>query len=73
MLRETLKHGIDMLDESQLWRIAEFISFIKDHTVAIERAQEFRAWIAGLPRTNVSLPDEAFDQGSIYGQNEFMA
>ncbi|NJL01737.1 MAG: hypothetical protein HC838_03960 [Spirulinaceae cyanobacterium RM2_2_10] len=34
----------------------------------IERAQDFRAWVLQLPTTQSSLPDEAFDRGSIYEQ-----
>lgn len=78
-LRETLKREIDMLDESQLLLLAEFIDFIKSRpqnrmetTASIQqatpeqRAQELREWLAGLPKSGVSLPDEAFDRGNIY-------
>jgi len=79
VLRETLKQEIDILNESQLSRIAEFIDFIKSSTqnwmktttsvqqsTPAQRAQDFREWVAGLPKTGISLPDEAFDRESIY-------
>ena len=79
MLRESLKQDIDMLNDHQLWRIAAFVASLKTHaqqlvkqmafwqrTTPYERAQEFREWVAGLPKTSVSLPDEAFDRGGIY-------
>ena len=79
MLRETLKQEIDTLNESQLSRIAEFIMSIKAHAQQLvkavpfwqratpeERSQDFRAWVAGLPKTGVSLSNEAFDRESIY-------
>ncbi|HEY9749262.1 MAG TPA: hypothetical protein V6C63_11320, partial [Allocoleopsis sp.] len=31
-----------------------------------ERAEDFRAWVAELPETYLSLPDEAFDRGNLY-------
>ena len=31
-----------------------------------ERADELLEWVAKLPETNLSLPDEAFDRSSIY-------
>ncbi|MDY6938710.1 MAG: hypothetical protein SWY16_13680 [Cyanobacteriota bacterium] len=79
MLRNILKQEIDRLNESQLKRIAEFITLVKDQTqqVAInapfwkratptERVQDLQAWIERLPKTGLSLPNEAFDRGSIY-------
>ncbi|MBE9041789.1 hypothetical protein IQ235_13465 [Oscillatoriales cyanobacterium LEGE 11467] len=79
MLRDALKQEIDRLSESQLKRIAEFITLVKHQTqqVAIdvpfwksatpaERSQDFRAWVERLPKTGSSLSDEAFDRGSIY-------
>jgi len=79
MLREILKQEIDTLDESQLTRIAEFVRSIKAHdqpstsaapfwqcATPMERSQEFRAWVAGLPKHGLSLSDEAFDRESIY-------
>jgi hypothetical protein len=31
-----------------------------------ERAKEFQEWVKQLPKTNVSLPNEAFDRSQIY-------
>ena len=31
-----------------------------------ERADELLEWVAQLPETNLTLPDEAFDRSSIY-------
>ncbi|MGA7954488.1 MAG: hypothetical protein WCA07_13315 [Gloeobacterales cyanobacterium] len=79
MLRETIRQEIDKLSESQLRKISEFITSIKTQTQQLaktipfwqratpaERAQDFRAWVAQLPQTRLSLIDEAFDRGSIY-------
>lgn len=35
-------------------------------TTPVERAKEFREWVSQLPKTNVSLSDEAFSRESIY-------
>ena len=79
MLRDILKQEIDRLNEGQLKRIAEFITFVKYQAqqVAIdsqfwknatptERVQDLQVWIEQLPKTGLSLPNEAFDRGSIY-------
>ena len=79
MLRETLKQEIDKLDESQVREIVDFVDSIKaraqqlaravpfwQRTTPVERADEFRTWVAQLPRTDTTLADEAFDRGSIY-------
>jgi hypothetical protein len=79
MLRETLKQEIDQLNESQLRKIADFVTVIKNqaHKLAenipfwqratpVERAADFRSWVAQLPETRLSLPDEAFDRSNIY-------
>lgn len=79
MLRETLKQEIDKLSESQLRKISAFVTSIKtqarqlaktipfwQRATPVERAQDFRSWVAQLPQTRSSLPDEAFDRGSIY-------
>lgn len=81
MLRETLKLEIDRLSEEQLEKVADFIAAIKEPTrpptqalpfwqkaTPEKRAWEFRAWVAQLPRTHKSLPDEACDRGSIYDE-----
>ncbi len=80
MLRETLKQEIDRLSDNQLQWIAEFVvamktqagQFIKtvplgQRTTPVEHAQDFRSWVAALPKMGVSLPDDAFDRESIYG------
>jgi hypothetical protein len=79
MLRETLKQDLDHLSENQLRQIAEFVNTVKTQTpqpdklvpfwqsaTPIERADDFLAWITQLPKTQVSLPDEAFDRGNLY-------
>lgn len=79
MLRETVKQQIDTLNENQLSKIAEFIASIKTQAQQLmqtipfwqratptERSQDFRQWVTGLPRTELSLADEAFDRESIY-------
>ena len=77
--RETVKQEIDNLNESQLSRIAEHISSLKAQAQNViktkpfwesatpkERAQDFLEWVSGLNRTGSTLPNEAFDRGSIY-------
>ena len=79
MLRETLKQEIDQLSESQLRKIADLVVSLKSqaHPLAqgelfwqratpMERAQNFRAWVSQLPKTQSSLSNEAFDRGNIY-------
>ncbi len=79
MLRETLKQEIDKLDDSQLQKIADLINLVKaqaqqltqsvpywQYATPAERAEDFRTWVAQLPRTNVNLADEAFDRRNIY-------
>jgi hypothetical protein len=79
MLRDVIRQEIDKLSESQLKRIAEFIALVKLQPQAMsakvpfwksatptERAQDFRVWVEQLPKTGLSLPDEAFDRSSIY-------
>ena len=79
MLRESLKQEIDTLNENQLSRIAEFVMSIKAHAqqrtktvpfwqraTPTERSQDFREWVAGRPKTGLSLSNEAFDRESIY-------
>lgn len=79
MLRDTLKQEIDKLSESQLRKIADFVISIKVQTQQLsktipfwqratptERAQDFRDWVAQLPKASLSLTDEAFDRDSIY-------
>jgi len=79
ILREALKQEIGTLNESQLSRIAEFVISIKSHTrnlmkttpfwqraASTERAQDFREWVVGLPKTELSLSDDAFDREGIY-------
>jgi hypothetical protein len=78
-LRERLKQEIDSLNESQLSSIAEFMASIKAQTqhlvqrtpfwqraIPAERTQDFKEWVAGLPKTGLSLSDEAFDRDTIY-------
>ena len=79
MLREKLKQELDKLNEEQLKKIADFIAFIEfqakqiesstlfwQSTTPVERAKEFREWVSQLPKTNLSLSDEAFSRESIY-------
>ncbi len=79
MLQEKLKQELDKLNEEQLQKIAEFIAFIEfqakqaelstplwQKITPVERAKEFREWVSQLPKTNLSLPNEAFSRESIY-------
>ena len=79
MLRETLKQEIDKLSDSQLKKVADFVTSIKTQAQQLtksvpfwqcatpaERAQDFRIWVAQLPKSTISLADVAFDRGSIY-------
>lgn len=79
MLREALKQEIDTLNENQLSKIAKYISSIKirpqqlknnkpfwQRATPAKRSQDFKGWVAGLPKTGVSLPNEAFNRDSIY-------
>lgn len=79
ILRETLKQEIDTLNEHQLSRIAEHILSLKtqaqnmikttpfwESATPKERSQDFLEWVSRLTRTGSTLPDEAFDRGSIY-------
>lgn len=79
MLQETLKQEIDQLSETQLRKIAKFVSAIKiqaqplakaipfwQRATPVERAKDFQSWVAQLPKTGRSLNDEAFDRDSIY-------
>lgn len=80
MLREQLKQQIDRLNEDQLQKIADFINLIQSQSEQLtsykipfwqtatpaERAREFRNWVSQLPRTGVSLSDEAFSRDRIY-------
>jgi hypothetical protein len=79
MLREKLKQELDKLNEEQLKKIADFIAFIEfqakqvesstlfwQRITPMERAKEFREWVSQLPKTNLSLSDQAFSRESIY-------
>ncbi len=79
MLRETLKQEIDKLSDSQLRTIADFVDSVKNqaqqlatvvpfwqHATPVERAEDFRRWVAQLPNMGITLADEAFDRGDIY-------
>lgn len=79
MLRENLKQEIDKLNDSQLRKIADFINSVKaqaqqltqsmpfwQRATPVERADNFRRWVAQLPKTSITLSDEAFDRGNIY-------
>ena len=79
MLRETLKQEIDTLSDGQLRQIAELVTTLKaqacqpsradrfwQQATPVERAQNFRVWVAQLSNASVSLPDTAFDRGNIY-------
>lgn len=79
MLRDALKQEIDTLNEGQLSKIAALIAAMKDHAAQLtravpfwqratgaERVQDIKEWLARLPQTGTSLPDDAFDRDSIY-------
>lgn len=61
--------------EQQLTKITKSISLLKAQTqdrpfwqrsTHAERAHQFHEWTAQLPKTGISLPNEAFDRGNIY-------
>jgi len=77
--RDSVKQQIDALSESQLAQITEFISSLRNQTVRKlkiepfwqvatpeERSQDFLQWVNALQKTELSLPDDAFDRASIY-------
>ncbi|MUG95264.1 hypothetical protein F7734_24035 [Scytonema sp. UIC 10036] len=79
MLREKIKEEIDKLNEEQLQKIFDFIAFLEFQSKQVEssvplwqkltpaeRAKDFREWVSQLPKSGVSLPDEAFSRDSIY-------
>ncbi len=82
MLRETLKSEIEHLSEPQLERLAALIAQMKapsqqtklngedkpfwQKATPQERAEEILKWSAQQSRIGISLPDEAFDRGTIY-------
>ncbi|WP_318723121.1 hypothetical protein [Roseofilum sp. SID1] len=80
MLLQQIKEKLDQFNDEQLNQIADFIDSIEaqaqrlpgqnrklwQNTTPTERAQEFRDWVSGLARTNISLPDEAFNRDSLY-------
>ena len=79
MLRENLKQEIDKLNDSQLRKIADFINSVKaqaqqlaqsmpfwQRATPVERADNFRRWVAQLPKTSVTQSDKAYDRGNIY-------
>ena len=78
-LRETVKKQIYSLNENQLSRIADYILSLKVQARSVvktapfwqnatpkERTEDFLEWVSGLNQTGLTLPDEAFDRGSIY-------
>ncbi|GAP97536.1 hypothetical protein [Leptolyngbya sp. NIES-2104] len=80
MLRDKVKQEIDRLNEDQLKQVEGFIASIKHQAekpqallqswnavTPEEWVKSFQEWTAHLPKTGVSLPDEAFDRESIYG------
>ncbi|MGG6268030.1 hypothetical protein ACQ4M3_15435 [Leptolyngbya sp. AN03gr2] len=80
MLKEKVKQQIDKLNEEQLKQVESFIASIElesektqaslqswDAVTPEEWVKSFQQWTAQLPKTGVSLPDEAFDRESIYG------
>ena len=81
MLREDLKKELDTLNDEQLKKVASFIADLElqsretlstipfwQRAASAERAKEFREWVLQLPQGSPSLPDEAFNRDSIYGE-----
>ena len=75
MFSETLKKKLDSLTPDQLAQVATFITGLESHsnaemqTQAIpksQRAQSFLEWVTSLPKSEISLPDEAFSRDRIY-------
>lgn len=84
MLREKLKEELDKLNEEQLRQVSDFVAFIEfkskyvsspfwQKATPLERVREFREWISQLPKSNVSLSEEALSRDSIYGDDEISA
>jgi hypothetical protein len=82
MLREDLKKKLDALNEEKLEEVASFIASLDvqsrqftspspfwQRATSGERARDFRTWISQLPKTGVSLPDEAFSRETIYNDD----
>lgn len=80
MLKEKVKQEIDKLNEDQLKQVESFIEAIQVQSeqsqtpkrfwktaTKEEWLQSFHEWTRQFPKTGVSLPDEAFDRESIYG------
>jgi len=80
MLREKVKQEIDQLSEDQVKQVESFISAIQHEAEQSEQPprfwqtatkeewlKDFREWTQQFPETGGSLPDEAMDRESIYG------
>ncbi|MDJ1185629.1 hypothetical protein [Roseofilum casamattae] len=80
VLLEQIKQKLDQFNDVQLDRVAHLIEAIEAEghgftgktqplwckKTSTERAEEFDRWVAQLPRTNISLPDEAFNRDNLY-------
>ena len=62
-----LEDGKASLDTANSVNRAEgsVISSVKGGS-PLEKARKFREWVSQQPQTGISLPDKAFDRGSIY-------
>jgi hypothetical protein len=81
MLREKVKQEIEQLSEDQLKQVESFIAAIQvqseqsqkpkrfwETATQEEWLKDFREWTQQFPKTGGSLPDEALDRESIYGE-----
>jgi hypothetical protein len=79
MLREKLKKVIDKLRSEQFKKFSDLIAAQEFESTEVEtshplwkkltptqRDQEFREWVSQLPKSGVSLSDEAINRDSIY-------
>lgn len=80
MLKEKVKQEIDKLNDEQLKQVESFIASIQaqfeqsqtpkrfwETATKEEWLKSFHEWVEQFPKTEVILPDEAFDRESIYG------
>ncbi|MBE9012258.1 hypothetical protein IQ250_18840 [Pseudanabaenaceae cyanobacterium LEGE 13415] len=80
MLKEKVKQQIDKLNDEQLKQVESFITAIQvqseqsqtskrywETATKEEWLKSFHEWTQQFPKTEVILPDEAYDRESIYG------
>jgi hypothetical protein len=63
----TIKNNSNQNKETAQGKQRADIPFWQQATPS-ERAKDFQDWVEQLPKTNVSLADEAFDRSKIYDE-----